>query len=149
MMKGTKRKQTDFGQSLVEMAISVLLLIGLLNLVVDAGRALFAYIALQGAAEEGAAFGSFNPDESDPNEEIEERVRNSSTSFVDLTSESDVIVSTCFPTGVGTCVAFTTQCAGDPLLVTVTNHFDPLMPGVGTFDITVSATSTILAPACP
>lgn len=49
------------GQSLVELAISLTLLILLLSGAVTFGMAFFSYVALRDAAQEGALYGSFNP----------------------------------------------------------------------------------------
>jgi Flp pilus assembly protein TadG len=49
------------GQSLIEMAFLVPILLVLLAAVVDAGRAFDAYIVLTNAAREGARYGSFFP----------------------------------------------------------------------------------------
>jgi Flp pilus assembly protein TadG len=135
-MKPHQLEKSREGQSLVEMAISVFLIVGLLILTVDAGRLLLSYIAVQGAAEEGAIYGSTDPND----EDIEIRVRNSSTGMVDLSSE--VLTEVEVPDEV--------YCEGDLLVVTVTHHFYPIMPGGGSFDIVVSARSTVLLsePGC-
>jgi len=49
------------GAAAVEMAFAVVLLILLATGVADLGRALFTYIGVQDAAQEGAVFGSFKP----------------------------------------------------------------------------------------
>ena len=49
------------GQSLVEMAIMMVVLLTILSGVVDLGRVYFTYLALQHAAGEGATYGSMFP----------------------------------------------------------------------------------------
>ncbi len=49
------------GQSLVELAISLTVMLLLLAGAVTFGMALFSYVAIRDAAQEGALFGSFNP----------------------------------------------------------------------------------------
>lgn len=49
------------GQSLVELAISLMVMLLLLAGAVTFGMALFSYVAIRDAAQEGALYGSFNP----------------------------------------------------------------------------------------
>jgi len=72
------------GQSLVEFAISFLVVALLLAGAVEFGIAFFQYIQLQDAAQEGAIFGSVCQDVS----KIENRVRHSSSSPINLQDES-------------------------------------------------------------
>lgn len=58
MHNRTKDARTERGQSLVEFAFGLVVLIIMLAGVVDAGRALFTYLAMRDAAQEGAAYGS-------------------------------------------------------------------------------------------
>lgn len=79
---GNKVKQfnkNEKGQSLVELAVSLVALLILLAGVVDLGRAAFYYIAMRDAAQEGASFGSIYPNQCYA---IEDRVR---ASLVDQT----------------------------------------------------------------
>ena len=50
------------GAATVEMAMVTILLFMLIAGIVDLGRTLFAFIGVQEAAQEGAVFGSFDPD---------------------------------------------------------------------------------------
>jgi Flp pilus assembly protein TadG len=70
-----KRKPTrnERGQSLVELAVTLPILILLLLGTLDFGMAIFSYSMLRDAAQEGAFYGSFNPANV---EEIENRARN-------------------------------------------------------------------------
>ncbi len=65
MMKRTLRAllpaNKERGQSLVELAISLMVMLLLLAGAVTFGMALFSYVAIRDAAQEGALFGSFNP----------------------------------------------------------------------------------------
>jgi hypothetical protein len=49
------------GQSMVELALTITILMILLAGVIDMGRAFFTYMAMRDAAQEGAAYGSLNP----------------------------------------------------------------------------------------
>jgi Flp pilus assembly protein TadG len=58
---GTRGGRREAGQSLVEAAVIVPILLLLLAAVIDFGRAFDAYIVLTNAAREGARFGSVKP----------------------------------------------------------------------------------------
>lgn len=64
-MKGKRttssRRPNERGQSLVELAISLTVMLLLLAGAVTFGMALFSYVAMRDAAQEGALWGSFNP----------------------------------------------------------------------------------------
>jgi Flp pilus assembly protein TadG len=91
---------SETGQSLVEFALVALLIMIILAGVLDLGRAYFAYVALQDAAGEGAAYGAVHPtridhtsvpgESADPNN-IVYRVQNSSTNS-NIISLQDTIV---------------------------------------------------------
>lgn len=127
------------GQSLTELAIFMVFLLILLAGVVDVGRALFAYIAIRDAAQEGALVGSYDPE--NDCDVIENRVRESSDLPVDLSA--DYISIDCdFPEE---------YCVGGEVIVTVTyNEFPLTMPFMGTIignqtiDISASITDFIV-----
>lgn len=60
MLSIASRKH-EKGQSMVELAISWVILVMLLAAVVDFGRAFYTYISLRDAAQEGALYASTNP----------------------------------------------------------------------------------------
>ena len=136
-----KVKTNERGQSLTELAVSFVLLVIILAVTVDLGRVFFSFISLREEAEEGALYGSLNPED---NAGIIARVRSSSTTPVDLTDGSLVAVN----------VTSTGVCAGETLTVTVTYTYQLTMPfvsevlGTQQFPLTVDATSTILRPEC-
>jgi len=98
-MKGQTRasgrqKRRERGQSLVETAVVLPILLLLLAAAVDFGRAFDAYIVLTNAAREGARFGSTNPGLAA--EEIHDIViRDIMGSGTNLTpiNESDIVVT--------------------------------------------------------
>lgn len=63
-----RQKDGQSGQSLVEMAIMLVVLITLLAGVLDLGRAYYVYLSLQDAAGEGATYGSIFPDRLGPHD---------------------------------------------------------------------------------
>ena len=54
-------KHDERGQSMVELALTITLLMTLLAGTVDLGRAFFTWLALRDAAQEGASYGSIYP----------------------------------------------------------------------------------------
>ncbi|MCW5873138.1 MAG: pilus assembly protein [Anaerolineales bacterium] len=140
-------RRGERGQSLTEMAISFVVLVLVLAVGVDVGRAYFALISLREAAEEGAIYGSFNVCST---ANIEARVRSSSTTPINLADTTNVTVAVSRPSS--SCDGSPVTCAGQPLTVTVTHQFTLTMPFVGailgtqTFPLSVSSSSTILRP---
>jgi Flp pilus assembly protein TadG len=158
-MNAIRRLSRQRGQSLAEFAISLVILMILLAGLVDASRALFTFMALRDAAQEGAIYGSTTPwDEAG----IIRRARESSTMvegimgapcsypasecpaievvFTDATSPATPLVN----------------CQGDGVLVRVRYpHFPITMPFLGALigkqdvPITATITDTVLRPLCP
>jgi len=129
--KETKRRER--GQSLVETAIVLPILLLLVAAVVDFGRAFDAYIVLTNAAREGARFGSVNPELSE-------------TGVKDLVV-ADVLGS---GTNITQMTGFTTdnvtvegQAPGSEVVkVTVTYQFDLWFGGIiGISDVTLTKAS--------
>lgn len=79
------------GQSLVEFAISLVVILILLSGAVELGMALFQYIQLRDAAQEGALYGSICQDVP----EIERRVRSASDTPLNMWA-GDVLVKVDF-----------------------------------------------------
>ncbi len=148
-MKITKSER---GQSLVELAISIVVLLMLLSGAVEFGIAFFRLVQLRDAAQEGALYGSINPTDSAG---IDSRARNSSASPLNLNATCDPIA------GTGVCVTIeylgTFACPGNGIRVTVAYNHKIFMPfvakAIGRPDIPLSAqvTDTILMSplACP
>lgn len=137
----SRQRRSERGQSLVEFAITFLVLVLILSVVVDVGRLYFASVAVREAAEEGALYGSTGDFSG-----IETRVRQSSSSPIDMTDASKVQVSHSPTTP--------PPCAGQSLTVTVTYQFDFIMPliapiiGSNTLPLSHSAVTTVLQSSC-
>lgn len=134
--------KSEAGQSMVELAISLVVLLLLISVIVDAARVLFSYMALRDSAQEGALFGSVEPLNSAG---ITARVRNASD-MVRGFGAANVQVKISYSGG---------QCAGYPIKVKVTySDFHLTMPFVGaiigtqTVPISATATDSILRPSC-
>jgi Flp pilus assembly protein TadG len=145
------------GQSLVEVAIALPVLILLLIGTLEFGMAIFSYSMLRDAAQEGAFYGSFNPANV---EEIENRVRNISpraddaavfSSPVEL-RDKDLVKVNVLALG-GACQGAKDGVANS-IQVNVTYRYPFLMPFIGrlvgskTIPLTGSATNVILQPQC-
>jgi Flp pilus assembly protein TadG len=136
-----RNQDTEQGQSLVEMAIALVILLLLVGGIVDLGRAFFTFMALRDAVQEGALYGSVNPTLTT---EIKNHVLNSSDMIPDLVGSGDITV-----TIIGT------ACTGNGIRVTATyNDFPLTMPFIGsvlgsqTIPISATITDTILSPGC-
>jgi Flp pilus assembly protein TadG len=149
MSKSTpKSLPNERGQSLVEFAFSITLLLTLLAGSLDLGRAYFTYLTLRDAAQEGAAYGAIDPNHPAL---IEQRVRTTTSDPLDF-SDPNVSVAVgyiddYYPTG--------TLCAGDAVQVTVGVTFEIIAPFLGaivgtqSFPLQATVQDTILRPACP
>jgi Flp pilus assembly protein TadG len=146
-----KKNKHERGQSLVEMAVSLVLLLLLLSGTVEFGMAFFQFIQLRDAAQEGALYGSINPADTT---NITARTQGASNSPINLTTITPDI-SYFDTTGTAT-TDNTKKCEGGGIKVTlVYNHkiFMPFMSaalgGRQTIPLTASVTDTILTPVCP
>ena len=97
-------KRKERGQSMVEFAIALPILLIILAGVLDLGRLYYAYVAVTDAAGEGAAYAAMRPDEYD---EIFERAQDATGGMVVLDEEGSVVVD------------YETLGSGDPITVTV------------------------------
>ena len=158
-----KSRKTERGQSLVELAVSLVVLLYLLGGAVEFGIIFFQFVQLRDAAQEGALYGSINAyQDADSNgsidtteqflvnqAEIEQRVRAASSSPIDLTDTTKVTVLAESAAG------STKFCEGEGLTVTVSfTHqiFMPFIPqliGRTSIPLSASVTDTILTPVCP
>ncbi len=135
-----KKRNSERGQSLVELSISLLILLYLLSGAVEFGIAFFQFVQLRDAAQEGALYGSMYPEVlSEP--AIIARVRGASNSPIDLTTITPVITFS------------GARCEGNAITVSLTfNHtvFMPFMSAIvgNTIPLNASVTDTILRPVC-
>ncbi len=141
-----KRPRAERGQSLVEFALMITLLVWLLAGILDLGRAYFTFLALRDAAGEGAYYGSIHPtwhtsaNSGDPNN-IEYRVKNSAPSG-GLVDWSTTTVAVNAPD----------TSPGNPIQVTATYSYTLLTPFIGaivgsqTLPLGASAEAEILSP---
>lgn len=158
MSKSKNRpSKSERGQSLVELAVTLPVLILLLLGTVDFGMAIFSYSILRDAAQEGAFYGSFNPANK---AEIENRARNISPRKEDVVFSSPLnlrdesLITVTVKTTGAPCQGITHGIA-NTMNVSVSYKYPILMPFVGqlmgdnTILLTGKATNIILQPACP
>lgn len=92
-MKGNLINQTEKserGQSLVELAISLIVILYLLMGAVEFSMALFQYVTISDAAQEGAIYGSLYPDDTDG---IKQRAMATASDMLVLDPATDITVS--------------------------------------------------------
>ncbi len=136
------------GQSLVEFAISLTFMLILLSGAVYFGIGLFYYVAMRDAAQEGALFGSMNPDNTNG---IKERVRNAagSTGIIrELYDANDLNVTITY---------IDAACEGGGIEVTLEHYYSLSWLPIGAFiepfvgpniRLRATVTDTILTPPC-
>jgi len=135
------------GQSLVEFAISLTVILYLLVGAIEFGIALFQYVQLRDAAQEGALYGALHPDDDDG---IIAHVRAASSSPIDLQNDPGVVITPDIDNSNG----LPEKCEGDGIIVSITYPHRVFLPfvssfiGSNTIPINVSVTDTVLLPIC-
>ena len=136
-------KRSEKGQSLLELAVSIVVLLVLIAGIVDIGRLLFFYISLRDAAQEGAVFGQINPRScAQISNRVNEVLANS------LTNPPDIFID-----GISCMSAAdydNRSCSGKEIKIVLNAPFKfamPLMSG-RTINLTTEIRGTILRPAC-
>ena len=149
--------RSERGQSLVELAITLPILVLLLLGTLDFGMAIFSYSMLRDAAQEGAFYGSFNPSNV---AEIENRARNISPRAEDAIFSSpvqlrDTDLIKVSVRALGNFCQGATNGVANSIQVNVSYKYPLLMPFIGrligsnTIPLTGTATNVILQPQCP
>jgi len=137
-------KHKERGQSMVELALTITILMTLLAGTIDFGRAFFTWLALRDAAQEGASYGSIYPNRLDL---IRERVWDNLEQVVP-NPRTNAIVNIGF---------IDHPCLGNTIMVNVNYPNFPLtMPFLGTIlgsqtiNIHAAVNDSILKPmVCP
>ena len=141
MRQSLNSTQTEEGQSLVEMAFALVILLLLVGGIVDLGRAFFATMSLRDAVQEGALYGSIDPTNVP---EIKNHVLNTSDMIPGMIGSDDITVE-----------VLNAPCTGNRIRVTaVYSDFPITMPFIGsviggqTVSLSATVTDTILSPGC-
>ena len=162
----------EHGQSLVEFALSLTILLILVVGIFDVARALFTYLSMRDAAQEGALYGSIEPFNTDG---IVERTC-SASSMLENEDPDCGTTSTCTCGTTSTCtggdcdIRIDVTLSGDPCMetgggtqndvevVVSYDHFPLTMPLIGqvvgadedySIPIRASVIDTIIQPDCP
>jgi len=145
-LKGISPRK-EKGQSLVEFAVSFVVILVILVAVADFGRALFTWLAMRDAAQEAAVYGSICPNDL---ARIQARARSSSRWPVDLNSPDIAVICEYFVSGLPACGSVAAV-PGTSLRITILHtNFElttPLLGGIlgsQTIPIRVTAMDTIL-----
>lgn len=146
----SKNSKSQRGQSLVELAISLMVILMLLMGAFEFGVALFTYVSMRDAAQEGAVYGSTMPEDETG---IKYRAI-AAASDVIVIEEGDITILYSDDTLTEQCEGMT---GGLPHTLTVDIvHQHPVstplvgaMIGSQTITLRTQVTNTILSPACP
>jgi len=150
MKKKSLLPRSARGQSLVELAISLVILLYLLSGAAEFAVLFFQYVQLRDAAQEGALYGSINPpdDAGDTTaiNAIITRAKASSGSPIALATDPNVVVTVVVTDGI--------YCEGGSLRVRVTYPHKIFMPFMSkiigpTRMLQAEVIDTILTPVCP
>ncbi len=115
--------KNEKGQSLVEFAVSAVLLLLLVGGIVDFGRAFFTYVAMRDAAQEAAIYGSICPKNAAG---IENRARTSSTWPISFVGNPDIDVFCTYTESNSACSAVATPTVGSGIQIVVAYPNFPL-----------------------
>jgi Flp pilus assembly protein TadG len=159
-MMNTRLNRSERGQSFVEMAAVLPVLIILFAGLIDAGRLFFSYMALRDAAQEGVNYGIYGYSQFAAARnvngfinQVTRRVRTASDSPVDLqdTSRVSVVIT---EDGVNPFTVSDRPCTGKTIIVRVTYQFQidaPLfgaITGAQSFPLSGIANGTVVSPGC-
>jgi Flp pilus assembly protein TadG len=146
MKINTQSNHKERGQSMVELALTMTILMVLLAGTIDLGRAFFTWLTMRDAAQDGASYGAMEPTQ---DAKIQDRIK---YNIYDILRDpaADVLINVAFSSG--------QRCLGtNPTTITVSityKNFPITMPLLGTVlgsqTIPIQATikDTVIRPAC-
>jgi hypothetical protein len=152
--KGQQIRKAEKGQSLIELAISMIILLMLLAGIFDLGRAILAYFVLQDAAEEGMVYGVSFPTDCN---QIDQRIRDNITN--NIIDENAMVISIWIQGDAGetSCysIPYAQVYATRTMRIVITADFPISMPLLGgilgsqTIPLRVETNGVILRPPPP
>ncbi len=152
-MRSITAKKFEQGQSLVELAFVLVVILILLAGIVDLGRVLFYYQSMRDASQEAVAYASAFPLDNTYQANCQAIITRVYDNVPDVSSVTVKINGdTCSP---HSAKVIEEACTGNPVSVTVAKTGYPLiMPLIGQFigqaiNLTTTATATIIQPMCP
>lgn len=144
--------KTEKGQSLLELALVLVLLLIMLAGVIDLGRMMYEYLTMRDAAQEGAGYGAAFPNYCS---QIEERVKNNllDESYTVTVHVNDLLCADAWNADNVPGKLPVNGCAGNTLSVTVYHESEIAMPFISAFTgpsipMTVVIEDRIVRPAC-
>lgn len=147
-------RKAEKGQSLIELAISMVILLTLLAGIFDLGRAILAFFVLQDAAEEGMVYGVSFPTDCN---QIDQRIRDNITN--NIIDENLMVVSIWIQgdSGEASCysIPYAQVYATRTMRIEITADFPITMPLLGgilgsqTIPLKVETNGVILRPPPP
>lgn len=148
LLRDTKDKKSQRGQSLVELALSLMVILMLLMGAIDFGIALFAYVSMRDAAQDGAIYGSINPTDVTG---IKNRAVDAASDVIAVDPNNVIVTIN------GSACEGLDLTSGTPntLQVLITHQHPVSTPLVGamigsqTITLRAQVTNTILSPICP
>jgi hypothetical protein len=149
-----KLRKKERGQSMVELAISLVLILTILAGIFDLGRAIIAYLVLQDAAEEGIVYGISFPTDCN---QITARIRGDVNTTL-IKSQVNVAISIQDSSGNYTScysIPYAQVYAGKIMHINITTNFPITMPFLGTIlgeqsiPLVVTTNGVILRPPPP
>jgi Flp pilus assembly protein TadG len=154
LLSSKAAKRAHKGQSLIELAISMVILLTLLAGIFDMGRAILAYFVLQDAAEEGMVYGTSFPTDCN---QIDQRIRDNITN--NIINENDMVISIYIQgdSGMMSCysIPYAQVYATRLMRIEITADFHITMPFIGIFvggniiPLKVETNGVILRPPPP
>src|SRR6185369_9057386 len=153
---GANTKKLEQGQSLVELAIMFPIILLLMLGTLDFGMAIYSYLIVRDAAQEGALYGSINPNNL---AEIENRIRfmapkdQEALSFSPVDLNNKDIIKIKVKTSGQNCQGITRDKVNS-ISVTVSYRYRMIIPlgqtlvGANTIPLEATATNVIIQPAC-
>lgn len=146
-MRKVQVRKSEKGQSLLELAISMTILLILLAGVADVGRMLFLYMSMRDAAQEGAVYGSIYPTFCD---QIVDRARTTIPEGYDIRIEI-AVYDPASPNVRKTCSeapSYFADCTGKQMEISVIHDnftfVGPFMNRIPPFQLKATVTNTIL-----
>lgn len=134
-------KKEEKGQSLIEMAFGLIVLLLLVGGIVDLGRAFFSTMTLRDAVQEGALYGSIDPTNTTA---IKNHVLSSDARVPDMIGSGDITVEVLGPPCTGNRIRVTANYSDFP----ITMPFMGAILGTQTYGLSATVTDSILRPAC-
>jgi len=144
MKNEIQSKQKEHGQSMVELALTITILMVLLAGTIDLGRAFFTWLAMRDAAQEGASYGSINPTD---NAGIESRISSNLDQIIPpgkYAVSINIIGSPCLKATTQNSIQININYQEFPL----TMPFLGTILGSQTMPIDATINDTIIAPMC-